>query len=126
MGEPAQYPSTSTATAADAMRTAITRPRFRGVLSLAAFRIMTTQRERENCKATRTKKSFIGVLWSAWRDGVVAHCVELSALEVEAAISSFTDLGPPQTRFTRSCVCPKAALRIPHDQKRSAPEGALS
>ena len=67
MGQPAQYPSTSTATAADAMRAAITRPRFRGVLSLAAFRIMTTQRERENCKA---------------------------------------------------------ALRIPHDQKRSAPEGA--
>jgi hypothetical protein len=32
--------------------------------------------------------------------------VELIALEVEAAISSFTDLGPPQTRFTRSCVCP--------------------
>ena len=58
-------------------------------------------------KATRTNKSFIGVLWSAWSDGVVAHWVELIALEVEAAISSFTDLGPPQTRFTRSCVCPK-------------------
>src|SRR3954449_3977669 len=43
LGQPAQYPSTSTATAADAMRAAITRPRFRGVLSLAAFRIMTTQ-----------------------------------------------------------------------------------
>ena len=63
-------------------------------------------------KATRTNKSFIGVLWSAWRDGVVAHCVELIALEVEAAISSFTDLGPPQTRFTRSCVCPK-----PHGER---------
>ena len=24
----------------------------------------------------------------------------------EAAMCSFTDLGPPQTRFTRSCVCP--------------------
>src|SRR5215207_4443063 len=60
-------------------------------------------------KATRTNKSFIGVLWSAWSDGVVAHWVELIALEVEAAISSFTDLGPPQTRFTRSCVCPKQA-----------------
>src|SRR5215203_4065624 len=59
-------------------------------------------------KATRTNKSFIGVLWSAWSDGVVAHWVELIALEVEAAISSFTDLGPPQTRFTRSCVCPYA------------------
>src|SRR4051794_33162779 len=57
-------------------------------------------------KATRTNKSFMGVLWSAWSDGVVAHWVELIALEVEAAISSFTDLGPPQTRFTRSCVCP--------------------
>src|SRR3954447_22787111 len=57
-------------------------------------------------KATRTNKSFIGVLWGAWSDGVVAHWVELIALEVEAAISSFTDLGPPQTRFTRSCVCP--------------------
>src|SRR3954471_20145388 len=53
----------------------------------------------------RTNKSFIGVLWSAWSDGVVAHCVELIALEVGAAISSLTDLGPPQTRFTRSCVC---------------------
>src|SRR3954468_3190797 len=42
----------------------------------------------------RTNKSFIGVLWSAWSDGVVAHCVELIALEVEAAISSSTDLGP--------------------------------
>ena len=62
-------------------------------------------------KATRTNKSFIGVLWSAWSDGVVAHWVELIALEVEAAISSFTDLGPPQTRFTHSCVCPKG--RIP-------------
>src|SRR3954447_11193892 len=61
-------------------------------------------------KATRTNKSSIGVLWSAWRDGVVAHCVELIALEVEAAISSFTNLGPPQTRFTRSCVCPKSAF----------------
>src|SRR4051794_35762925 len=49
----------------------------------------------------------MGVLWRAWSDGVVAHWVELIALEVEAAISSFTDLGPPQTRFTRSCVCPK-------------------
>ena len=29
--------------------------------------------------------------------------------EVEAAISSFTDLGPPQTRFTRSRVRPKRA-----------------
>src|SRR3954453_1139757 len=57
-------------------------------------------------KATRTNKSFIGVLWGAWSDGVVAHWVELIALEVEAAISSFTDLGPPQTRFTQSCVCP--------------------
>src|SRR3954468_197596 len=61
-------------------------------------------------KATRTNKSFIGVLWSAWSDGVVAHWVELIALEVEAAISSFTDLGPPQTRFTRSCVCPKLTV----------------
>jgi hypothetical protein len=54
------------------------------------------------------------VLCSAWSDGVVAHWVELIALEVEAAISSFTDLGPPQTRFTRSCVCPnprRALLR---------------
>src|SRR3954451_2504406 len=58
-------------------------------------------------KAIRTNKSFIGVLWGAWSDGVVAHWVELIALEVEAAISSFTDLGPPQTRFTHSCVCPK-------------------
>src|SRR4051812_37893333 len=49
----------------------------------------------------------MGVLWRAWSDGVVAHWVELIALEVEAAISSFTDLGPPQTRFTHSCVCPK-------------------
>ena|SRR5215204_5185139 len=57
-------------------------------------------------KATRTNKSFIGVLRSAWSDGVVAHWVELIALEVEAAISSLTDVGPPQTRFTRSCVCP--------------------
>ena len=47
------------------------------------------------------------MLWSAWSDGVVAHCVELITLEVEAAISSFTDLGPPQTQFTRSCVCRK-------------------
>jgi hypothetical protein len=59
-------------------------------------------------KATRTNKSFIGVLWSAWNDGVGAHWVELIALEVEATISSFTDLGPPQTRFTRSCVRPKS------------------
>src|SRR3954468_5530836 len=61
-------------------------------------------------KATRTNKSFIRVLWSAWSDGVVAHWVELIALEVEAAISSFTDLGPPQAQFTRSCVCPNTRI----------------
>src|SRR5215204_5615931 len=73
-------------------------------------------------KATRTNKSFIGVLWSAWSDGVVAHWMELIALEVEAANSSFTDLGPPQTRFTRSCVCPnlrRRSSRVPN--QRSAP-----
>src|SRR5215207_1766438 len=73
-------------------------------VSLEVFERSLKQRK---AKATRTNKSFIGVLWSAWSDGVVAHWVELIALEVEAAISSFTDLGPPQTRFTRSCVCPK-------------------
>src|SRR3954469_18886388 len=65
-------------------------------------------------KATRTNKSFIGVLWGAWSDGVVAHWVELIALEVEAAISSFTDLGPPQTQFTHSCVGPyRGPLGVP-------------
>src|SRR3954454_21305964 len=58
------------------------------------------------CRLTPTVTNIRRYLCSAWSDGVVAHWVELIALEVEAAISSLTDLGPPQTRFTRSCVCP--------------------
>src|SRR3954452_22057595 len=53
-------------------------------------------------------KSFIGVLWSASSDGVVAHCVELIALELEAAISSFADLGP----LKPDSLVPARVLRI--------------